>query len=299
MMHSQASPTAAEPTCPQISCSHEQSDLTISFRPPPGLEEVETESQLTSKKSATVALSLSDLCAQSELGPPGGPPPGLPVRIDKCQETGAMWLDGGLAQKEAMQPPPGLLLPSKQGIHRDVAGGARQRCDSEEDPDQEPEPEPTKLVLADMALQEVSQLKADSPMFCPLLTPSTAAMLLPPADLQRTSLRTKLSSKCNAFMPSAAAATTGSDGTQAFVPMPAVDESWQSWQTCNSLYGCQSDGISSYDTNAEYYSSGLDGTVSYDDADAKACKYYEQPEKSEYYQEQEWSYEEEEWPYEM
>jgi len=189
------------------------------IRPPPGLWLSENASAAPVKKAAAMQLSLADMFAPVAIEPP----PGL-----------------------AIEPPPGLSLPEK-GAESDTSIGslssAGQQLSENDDsgPSDGEELPGLKLVLA---LATRNTLKANSPMFTPVLAPGAASLLMP-GVAQRTPLRTKLRSKADVYVPGA--------GPLPFMPMAAVNESWQKWHTQNSMYEYYAEPDGSYDASAEYY----------------------------------------------
>jgi len=165
---------------------------------PPGLSWLGDESAESAPKRNAVALSLASLCA--------------PGPEEKSNISSPPGLEGLLA-------PPGLGPPMEKGRTESddtTAGGSSRKRSSESERDA-----PTFLVLA-----EVSALKATSPMFCPMLSPGTASLLMPDVA-QQTPLRTKLRAKANLYVPG------GIGAPLPFVPMAAVEESWQNWYAQN------------------------------------------------------------------
>jgi len=224
--------------------------------PPPGLWLSAKAPTDPVKKAGAKKLTLADMLAPVE---PKviKPPPGLELSGSKL---------------EAVEPPPGLSLPAvEKGAESDTTVGSLsstglQLSESDDSEPSDGEEKPGfKLVLA---LATRNKLKADSPMFCPVLSHETASLIMPDVA-ERTPLRTKLRSKANSYVPSA--------GSLPFMPMAAVNESWQSWQTQNSMceYYAESDG--SHDAGPEYYED-RDCTSSYESA-------------ADFYAEQEWTYE--------
>lgn len=244
MMHLQANPRKTAPTCPKSPRSESQPEDSPSpkFRPPPGLELLEPETK--PEKPKATRLSLASL-----FGP---------------EEPKKIMTPPGLEKVEGLSPPPGLSLPnsasdwlnqSLNGIESDDTGTGGQRSDDSGQSDGEQAPGPT-IVLA---LAERNQLKASSPMFQPMLSPGTASALM-----QRTPLRTKLQSKAGVFVPGAATA----GAALPYVPMAAVNESWQKWHMRNSMHGdgseyygqddyeyySEQEGVSSYESMTDFYS---------------------------------------------
>lgn len=255
-MHLQAKLSTTAPTCAKSTRS--QSQLSA----PPG-SVTPWKPRATQKKDGAVRLSLSELCGSEEKNAIL-PPPGLSLdSVDK-----PMVLDG-----KVIAPPPGLsLLSEEQGIESDdTSAGGPSSSETEDSGQSDGEQSSPGLVLA-----EVSQLRTESPLFQPLLTPGAAAILFPHAAAGKP-LRTKLRSKANVYVPAADAAEAALDtGALPFVPMASVNEAWQTWQMQNSMYG-ELDGYSSYDGNAGYFSKH-DGISSYESM-------------TDFYPEQEWTYE--------
>jgi len=151
----------------------------------------------TQKKDGAVRLSLSELCGSEEKNAIL-PPPGLSLdAVDK-----PMVLDG-----KVIAPPPGLsLLSEEQGIESDdTSAGGPSSSETEDSGQSDGEQSSPGLVLA-----EVSQLRTESPLFQPLLTPGAAAILFPHAAAGKP-LRTKLRSKANVYVPAADAAEAALD----------------------------------------------------------------------------------------
>jgi hypothetical protein len=99
---------------------------------------------------------------------------------------------------------------------------------------------------------EVSKLQAKAPMFQPMLSPSTVAMLMPDVPERtplRTPLRTKLCSKAESFAPPIAQVL---EGPLPFVPMAAVEESWQKWHLQHSAYHNQAEYYPEQDFDLSY-----------------------------------------------
>lgn len=209
---------------------------------PPGLWLSENASAAPVKKAAAMQLSLADMFAPVEQQIIQ-PPPGLELPGSKL---------------EAIEPPPGLSLPEK-GAESDTSIGSlssagQQLSENDDSGPSDGEEKPgLKLVLA---LATRNTLKANSPMFCPVLSPGTASLLMPDVT-QRTPLRTKLRSKADVYVPGA--------GPLPFVPMAAVNESWQKWRTQNPMYEYYAEADGSYDASAEYYEE-QDCTSSYENA---------------------------------
>lgn len=214
----------------------------VVFRAPPGLEPPEPEPASLWKTGGAKAkkqpLSLAALCAHPVDTTSIDPPPGLDL-----------WGLSGLEKTEFLWAPPDRLVPTpEKGAESDTtvgsAGGWRT---SEADDSCPSDPE----FCPGLVLAEVSQLKATSPMFHPLLSQSDAALLLNDAIApQRTPLRTKLRSKAQGFVPSA--------GVDCFVPTATANESWQtSWQneSCSNEW-CSKESwqTSCYENGAGYYS---------------------------------------------
>jgi len=182
-------------------------------RAPPGLEKSISDSETPVKiKTPALTLSLDALCidapnipeAKINLLPPG------PFNFRKL---------AGLA------PPPGL----SESEDSTTVGGASDADTSDSDDMPSPKICLATLVGGGLVLSEVSELKATAPLFCPLLSPSTAALLMPDVA-QRTPLRTKLRAKAELYVPAP------------FVPMAAVNEPWQNWHMQNSLCDPSSEG---------------------------------------------------------
>jgi len=225
------------------------------FRAPPGLELEENEPAKVElapmKKAGATRLSLADMMCgpmKKNMNKMVKPPPGLEL----------------FSADQGLEPPPGLSLSGTESDDTTRAG-SNETDESEEE--------------CGLVVVERNELKANAPMFNPMLTPSTAALLMPDVAqaAQRTPLRTKLCSKASVYTPQAA------QGPLPFVPMAAVEESWQKWYAKSSMYGghadyySEQDGATSYDANAEYYSEH-DLISSYDGA-------------ANFYEEQEWPYE--------
>lgn len=241
-MHLQENPTKAVPTCEEEefgtrsastvdfgTCSASTVDslsfqappglaappgleLPGAFEAPPGLGPLGNGSPMFEHQKSTVALSLADLCGPS-VQAPMKPPPGLEDPWCKLTLEVAPWKKGSKASAE-------------------------KRKNSESDESVQTHVDtPTRLVLAEgLLFAEVSQLKATSPMFCPTLSPATAAaavtyangvyanvqsnVLEQPTISLRTPLKTKLRSKADLYVPGGAAG-----------------ETWQNWHMQNSFSG--------------------------------------------------------------
>jgi len=168
---------------------------------------------------------------------------------------------------EHLVPPPGLehLVPTKDensldaGSESDTSAGSvtgyhSYDTDSSAQSDGEPEQTPSSggLVLA-----EISALKANAPMFTPMLSAAGAALLMPEMA-QRTPLRAPLRSKAKAYVPQFSAAADTGDW----------DGSWQTWNTESSSFSEQAgycDELYSEDWYADesYVDLGYDGTSSW------------------------------------
>jgi len=217
----------------EYDCMLRSLDLKPAIRAPPGLS-LEPEAGKTS-------LSLMALCGGP--GEPLCPPPGL----------------------EKMDAPPGLPPPAprkgsdsgsdneQQPLCLDLMLTDEKTVDSGSDNEQQP------LCLDLMLTDEKAVLKASSPLFIPTLTPAVAAGLKPlPDKAQRTPLRTKLCAKAGLYVPSAANANFQA---LPFVPMAAVEESWQNWHMQNSSYRrhaeLANDSVTDWQSNAhgdgQYY----------------------------------------------
>jgi hypothetical protein len=142
--------------------------------------------------------------------------------------------------------------------------------------------QPSRLVLSDL-VSDVSVLKAQSPMFVPMLDASLASTL--PAfttQPQQTPLRAKLRSKAAAFTPFS---NTGEYNAEA---VEGWDESWQQWSPEESYnyydsYGANEDYTGYYDegTYTEGYEgfSEQDGTTSWEssvEATSEAARLFAQ-----------------------
>jgi hypothetical protein len=140
---------------------------------------------------------------------------------------------------EKCEPPPGLFpFTDEKGIDSDdtSAGGLETEDSVESSEQSDGEQSSCGLVLA-----EVSQLKADSTMFRPMLSPGAAKealslSILVPESVDKKPLRTKLRSKATLFVPSAAAntyvppaAAAAATCTLPYVPMATVNKCWQQW----------------------------------------------------------------------
>jgi len=242
-----------------------------------GLELVEDAVMPSKKKPGARTLSLADLCSAPADSGKVEPPPGL--------EFLASFGKGP-------KPPPGL----EKGVKSDdstAEGDDSGQSDGE--------------GSGGLVLMEVSELKASSPMFRPMFSGSDAANLPLPNDAQRTPLRTKLSSKANLYQPSTQSPGQG-QCQYPFVPMSAVNESWQKWHMRNSLYAGQADFYSeqdSYDNSAEYYSDhdciSKDYSETWQDSydttpesyEAVKCDAWKAPseQQADFYSEPEWAYE--------
>jgi hypothetical protein len=269
MMHLQASPGMTAPPCSQSSyfdspatwldaATPSPPEKDKPMRPPPGLWLSENVPAAPVKKAGAMQLSLADMFATVEQQIIQ-PPPGLELSLNVTT-----------SKLEAIEPPPGLSLPEK-GAESDTSVGSlssagQQLSENDDSGPSDGEEKPgLKLVLA---LATRNTLKANSPMFCPVLSPGTASLLMPDVA-QRTPLRTKLRSKADVYVPGA--------GPLPFMPMAAVNESWQKWHTQNSMYEYYAEPDGSYDASAEYYEE-QDCTSSYENA-------------ADFYPEQEWPYE--------
>lgn len=168
---------------------------------------------------AATPLSLAEILAPS-------PPPGLGFAAEEGNHHGPL-------------PPPGLTSRfAQKGAEAAKDGGGS--CMGEEGD----RAQPTTLVLS-----EVSHLNAKSPMFCPMLSPSTVKMLMP--DVRKPPsqpARTKLRAKADVYVPGGTAAPMAAGNNAAakpFVPMAPVNESWQTWHMKDSSFDVQ---------NEKYYS---------------------------------------------
>jgi len=189
--------------------------LSGEVRAPPGLEKSISDSETPVKiKAPALKLSLDALCIdapripdeKTNFLPPGpfdfrklaglAPPPGLSESDDSTTDGGPVASDADTSDSDEM-PSPKICLAS--------------------------------LVGNGLVLSEVSELKATAPMFCPLLSPSTADLLMPDVA-QRTPVRTKLRAKAELYVPAP------------FVPMAAMNEPWQNWHLQNSSYDPSADG---------------------------------------------------------
>jgi len=227
---------------------------------PPGLDFLP---EPVVKKANKISLSLDLLCAPST--PKVELPPGLsggsvdkPLKSKKKQQV------------SLMTGPPGLSLPSprENGIESDDTS-AGQRSSSPDQSNSSDGESPPERVLPSicLVLAERNRLKANAPMFTPVLAPSTAAMLMP-EPVQRTPLRTALRAKADMFMPTSS-----------------------NWYDAGNYaeqegYYAEQEDITSSSFSQSY-------GMSYD-----AEKPWKNVEQEWSYEEQEWSYEEEETPYE-
>merc|ERR1719311_1988782 len=203
--------------------------------PPPRDLQYDTESNV--QKSVT--LSLSDLVALQD-PPTFRPPPGLSL-VEPADQLKVVEPPPGLLPftDKKCEPPPGLFpFADEMGIDSDDTSAGLETEDSVESSEQsDGEQSSCGLVLA-----EVSQLKAESTMFRPKLSPGAAkealslSILVPEPD-GKEPLRTKLRSKATLFVPSAAAntyvppvsAAVAATGALPYVPMATVKKSWQQW----------------------------------------------------------------------
>jgi len=224
-MHLQENPTKAVPTCEEEdfgTCSASTVD-SLSFQAPPGLAAPPGlelpgafEAPPGLEPLGTVSLSLADLCGPSVQGPMK-PPPGLEDPWCKLTLEVAPWKKGSKASAEKRKN-----SESDESTHKNSDESVET---------------PTRLVLAEgLLFAEVSQLKATSPMFCPTLSPATAAAAVTyangvyanvhsnvseqPTISLRTPLKTKLRSKADLYVPGG-----------------SVGETWQNWQMQNSFSG--------------------------------------------------------------
>merc|ERR1719311_939947 len=204
--------------------------------PPPRDLQYDTESNV--QKSVT--LSLSDLVALQD-SPTFRPPPGLSL-VEPADQLKVVEPPPGLlpCTDEKCEPPPGLFpFTDEKGIDSDdtSAGGLENEDSVESSEQSDGEQSSGGLVLA-----EVSQLKADSTMFRPRLSPGAAKealslSILVPESVDKKPLRTKLRSKATLFVPSAAASTyvppaaaaVSATCTLPYVPMATVNKCWQQW----------------------------------------------------------------------
>jgi len=187
--------------------------------PPPGLEKSMKDSETPVKiKAPALKLSLDALCIDA---------PNMPEEKINLLPPGPY----DFRKLAGFAPPPGL---SESDGSTTVGGRGVSDSDSSDSDDLSGEMPSPKLCLdslvgSGLVLSEVSELKATAPMFCPLLSPSTAALLMPDVA-QRTPLRTKLRAKADLYVPAP------------FVPMAAVNDAWQNWHMENSSYDASADG---------------------------------------------------------